>query len=396
MTEVVRVRLRPGRERSVRQGHPWLFSGAIDQVDGPADAPLAQVFAASGEPLATGFWNPRSELRARLVAAGTVAVDRALFAARITAAVAHRARLVPADTTGYRLLNAEGDGVPGWTVDRFGGTLVSQVTAAGLEALRAEAYAALAEAFPGHAILQRNALPARRSEGLRERGDEAIRGQPPAEASFTELGLRFAADLAAGQKTGFYFDQRENRVLAAGLATGRTLLDLFAHTGAFAAHALRGGAARVVAVESSARLAERARRHLRDNALDEAALEWVAADVFEVLRERHDSFDVVVCDPPPLVRRRADLDRGARAYKDLNRLALGRVAPGGLLLTFSCSGGVDAKLFRQILFAAAREAGVQVQLLRPLAAAADHPVAITHPEGEYLKGWLARVGPQIL
>lgn len=396
MSDFVRVTLRPGREKSVRGGHPWLFSGAIARVEGPPDAPLAQVFAADGTALATGFWSPRAELRVRLVAAGVVDVGRELFAARLVAAAGLRARVLPPETTGYRVVNAEGDGVPGWTVDRFGDALVAQVTAVGLERVRAAAYAALAAAFPAATIVQRNGVPARRGEGLAERPDEAIVGElpPPGSAArFTEAGLRFTADLAGGQKTGFYFDQRENRMLAATLSGERTVLDLFAHTGAFAAHVLRGGARRVVAVESSARLEEAARAQLRDNGLDDARCSWVTADVFADLRAREERYDVVVCDPPPLVRRRADVERGARAYKDLNRLALRRLQPGGLILTFSCSGGVDAKLFRQILFAAAREAGVGVQLLRPLAAAADHPVAITHPEGEYLKGWLARVVP---
>jgi 23S rRNA (cytosine1962-C5)-methyltransferase len=316
-------------------------------------------------------------------------------AARLAEAIALRAAVVPPETTGYRVLNAEGDGVPGWTVDRFGDVLVSQITAAGLEALRGEAYAALAEAFPGAAIVQANTLPARRAEGLPQ-GLETIAGEPPAEAPFTECGLRFSADVAAGQKTGFYLDQRENRRLAGRLAAGRDVLDLFAHAGAFGVHALAGGARRVVEVESSARLIERGRRQLADNGLDrgpggEEAVDWVRADAFADLRQRAERYGLIVCDPPPLARRRAERDRAARAYKDLNRLALARIEPGGFLLTFSCSAALDAKLFRQILWAAAQEAGARVALLAPLAAAPDHPVAIGHPEGEYLKGWLAAV-----
>jgi 23S rRNA (cytosine1962-C5)-methyltransferase len=261
---------------------------------------------------------------------------------------------------------------------------------AGLEALRAEAYAALVERFPEAAILQLNDLAARRAEGLPSE-DETVAGSPPGEAVFTESGLTFTADLAAGQKTGFYCDQRENRRLAERLAAGRRVLDLFAHTGAFGVYTLRGGAASVVHVESSAALAERGRRHYRLNGLDAEQVEWVQGDVFADLRERQDTYDLIVCDPPPLARRRADLDAAARAYKDVNRLALRRLRPGGFLLTFSCSGAVDATLFRQILFAAAVEAEAPLQLLQPLAAAPDHPVAVTHPQGEYLKGWWARV-----
>jgi 23S rRNA (cytosine1962-C5)-methyltransferase len=331
-----------------------------------------------------------------MLGAGVEAADRTFFAARIAEALALRRSVLPPETTGYRLLNAEGDGVPGWTVDRFGDVLVSQVTAAGLEAVRAEAYAALAEALPGAAVLQANAAPVRRAEGLAFAGEGTITGEPAAEVRFAESGLAFTAELTGGQKTGFYCDQRENRRRAERLAAGRAVLDLFAHSGAFGVYALRGGASRLVLVESSARLIERGRRHVELNGFAPDRAEWVKANVFEDLRQRTERYGLVVCDPPPLVRKRPDLDGAARAYKDLNRLALARVEPGGFLLTFSCSGAVDAKLFRQIFFAAAVEAGVRVSLLEPLAAAPDHPVAITHPQGEYLKGWLAMVrGPAI-
>jgi 23S rRNA (cytosine1962-C5)-methyltransferase len=350
------------------------------------------VFDAGERPLGLGFHSPRSQIRVRLL--GAEAAGRAFFADRIAEAVALRQAVLPPETTGFRLLNAEGDGVPGWTVDRFGDVLVSQITVAGLEAVRGEAYAALAAAVPGAAIVQSNDVPVRRAEGLPFNGDETIAGQPPAAARFTESGLLFTAELSGGQKTGFYCDQRENRRRAERLAGGRTVLDLFAHTGAFGVYALRGGASRVVLVESSTRLIERGREHVALNGFAADRTEWVKANVFEDLRQREETYGLVVCDPPPLVRKRPDLDAAARAYKDLNRLALSRVAPGGFLLTFSCSGAVDAKLFRQIFFAAAVEARARVDLLEPLAAAPDHPVAITHPQGEYLKGWLAWVrGP---
>lgn len=377
------IHLKPGRDKSVREGHPWIFSGGVDRLEGPGDAPLVRVLDASGRPLGLGFHSPRSQIRVRMLGAE---LD---FRRRIAEALTLRAAVVPPETTGYRVLNAEGDGLPGWTVDRFGDVLVSQITVAGLEAMREEAYAALAEAFPGMSILQMNDLPARRAEGLSHQGIEAVLGEPPAEAPFLEHGFRLAAELSGGQKTGFYCDQRENRRRVEGLAGGRNVLDLFAHSGAFGLYALRGGAERVVHVESSARLIDRGREQAARNGFER--VEWVKANVFEDLRERTERYGLVVCDPPPLVRKRPDLDAAARAYKDLNRLALQRVEPGGFFLTFSCSGAVDTKLFRQILFAAAVEAGVRVALLEPLAAAPDHPVDIRHPQGEYLKGWLTLV-----
>lgn len=396
----IRVWLRPGRDKAVREGHPWIFSGAVDRREGPEDAPLARVFTAGGDPLGLGFHSPASQIRIRLLGAGIDSPGRAFFAARLAEALALRKSLLSPDTTGYRLLNAEGDGVPGWTVDRFGDVLVSQITVAGLEAVRQEAYAALVDLLPGSTVVQVNRLPARRAEQLPDKEDERIAGssaeQWPAEASFTETGLAFTAELAGGQKTGFYCDQRDNRRLAESLAHGRTVLDLFAHAGAFGVYALRGGAARVTHVESSPRLREVGLRTYERNGLDAGRAEWVRANVFEDLRERTETYGLVICDPPPLVRKRPDLEAAARAYKDLNRLALQRVAPGGFLLTFSCSGAVDTKLFRQIFFAAAVEAGVRVALLKPLAAAPDHPVAVTHPQGEYLKGWLASVTGPVL
>jgi len=385
------VHLKPGRDKSVREGHPWIFSGGVGRLEGPGDAPLVRVLDSAGRPLGLGFHSPRSQIRIRMLGPAVEQADRAFFSERIAEALTLRSAILPPDTTGYRVLNAEGDGLPGWTVDRFGDVLVSQITVAGLEALRDEAYAALAEAFPGLAVLQMNDLPARRAEGLPFGGTEAISGEPPAEAPFLESGLHLTAELTGGQKTGFYCDQRENRRRVERLSNGRTVLDLFAHSGAFGLYALRGGAARVVHVESSTRLIERGRELAGRNGFEAERIEWVKANVFEDLREREDRYGLVVCDPPPLVRKRPDLDSAARAYKDLNRLALKRVEPGGFLLTFSCSGAVDSKLFRQILFAAAMEAGVRVALLEPLAAAPDHPVDIRHPQGEYLKGWLTMV-----
>lgn len=394
---VATLHLKPGRDKSVREGHPWIFSGAVARRVGPEGAPLARVLDAGGRALGLGFHSPTSQIRVRMLGAQVEQADRAFFAGRIAEAVALRAAILPpplSDTTGYRVLNAEGDGLPGWTVDRFGDILVSQVTVSGLEALRDEAYAALREAFPGLAILQVNGLPTRKAEELSTEGDEVIEGEPPAEAHFLESGFRLTSELTGGQKTGFYCDQRENRRRVERLAGGRTVLDLFAHSGAFGLYALRGGATRVVHLESSGRVIERGIEQSARNGFGPDRAEWVKANVFEDLRQRTEQYGMVVCDPPPLVRKRQDLDSAARAYKDLNRLALRRVEPGGLFLTFSCSGAVDSKLFRQIFFAAAVEAGVRVALLEPLAAAPDHPVAITHPQGEYLKGWLAMVqGP---
>ena len=385
-----RVRLLPGREKPLLDGHPWIFSGAVAGEEGPADAALAEIVSASGRELGVGFYSAASRIRARRLAPSGATIDESFFAERLAVAASWRAALLPERTTGYRLLNAEGDGVPGWVVDRFGDVLVSQITVSGLERLRDAAYAALATQFPGSAILHLGDLAARREEKLPLR-NEAVSGDVPVQAAFEESGLRFSAELEGGQKTGFYCDQRDNRRRTESLAGDRRVLDLFAHSGAFSLYCLRGGARSVTMIDSAARLLELARRCVEENRLDggEGRANYVVADVFEDLRSRRQSYDLIVCDPPPLARRREHVDRAARAYKDLNRLALERLAPGGLFLTFSCSGAVDTKLFRQILFAAAAEARTDLALLEPLAAAPDHPVSVFHPQGEYLKGWLA-------
>ena len=392
----MRVTLRQGRERPIHDGHPWVFSGAVESERGDPAAPAAEVFDSAGRRLGSGLYSAASQIRVRMLAGDPLlagGVDAGYFAARLGDAQAWRQRLLPPATTGYRILNAEGDGLPGWTIDRFGPVLVSQITSAGLEKLRAAAYEALARIFPGSPILHIGDLAARREEGLPLLAEE-ISGPVPREAAFEESGLHFVAELEGGQKTGFYCDQRDNRRLVESFAGDRRVLDLFSHSAAFALYALRGGACAVTAVESAARLNELGRRLVAANHLEAGRAEFVTADVFTDLRQRTESYDLVVCDPPPLAKRRTHLESAARAYKDLNRLALGRLAPGGLLFTFSCSGAIDTKLFRQILFAAAVEARVDLALLAPLAAAVDHPVSVFHPQGEYLKGWLGVVrGP---
>ncbi|MCZ7651447.1 MAG: class I SAM-dependent rRNA methyltransferase [Thermoanaerobaculia bacterium] len=386
--ERVRIRLAPGREKALRQGHPWLFSGAIAAEEGPAEAALAEVESAGGERLGVGLYSRGSQIRVRMLASAASAIDRAFFRRRLEAARELRRRVVGPDTTGFRLVNAEGDGLPGWTVDRFGEVLVSQITVAGLERLREEAYGALRELEPGCAIFHLGRLPARRLEGLAE-VDEVVAGEVPERVAFRELGLELTADPRGGQKTGFYCDQRENRALAASLAGGRRVLDLFAHGGAFALHALRGGAAGVTCVESAAHLEAVARQAVERNGLPRRAVGMGRRRRLRGPAAAPGALRRGDLRPAPARPRRSALGPAARAYKDLNRLALGRLEPGGFLLTFSCSGAIDARLFRQILFAAAAEAGVRVALLRPLAAAADHPVDLAHPQGEYLKGWLA-------
>jgi 23S rRNA (cytosine1962-C5)-methyltransferase len=322
-------------------------------------------------------------------------VDAALVLRRLDDAIALRAAVVPPETDGYRVVNAEGDFLPGLVVDRYAGVLSVQSTTEGTERARPLWLPALRSRFPDATILQRNDLPSRAAEGLPTE-DERLAGEAPLpRAPFRERGLSFLADLAGGQKTGFFLDQRENRDLVRRHAAGRRVLNLFSYSGAFGVAALAGGAVSVTHVDASAPALELAREHHARNGQE--AADFVAADVFEDLRARAaagEAWDLIVTDPPAFAKRRGDVERACRGYKDVNRLALKLLAPGGLLLACSCSGPVDADLFQKVLFAAALDAGVPARILEKRGAGPDHPVSVDCPEGEYLKAFLlARRGP---
>ncbi len=383
-----------GREAASRRRHPWLFSGSLARGAAVPGGPV-EVRESDGRYVGRGFASPSSPIAARVWTFADRPLDAALVAGRLDAACALRAAVLPPETDGYRVVNAEGDFLPGLVVDRYGSVLSVQATTEGTERARELWLPALAARFTGATILQRNDLSSRKGEGL-PLEDEVLAGGPvPPRAAFRERGLNFVAELAGGQKTGFFLDQRENRHLVRGLAAGRRVLNLFSYSGAFGVAALAGGATRVVHVDVSQPALELARENHRANGqlVDEpaAAAETVCADVFEDLRARvaaGETWDLVVTDPPAFAKRKGDVDRACRGYKDVNRLALQLLAPGGLLLACSCSGPVDADLFQKVLFAAALDARCEVRLLEKRGAGPDHPVSIDCPEGEYLKAFL--------
>lgn len=387
-----------GREAASRRRHPWIFSGSVEK--GPAaPAGPVEIRDAEGAFVGRGFTSPSSPIVARVWTFEDRPLDAALATARLEDAIALRRIVVPAETDGYRLVNAEGDFLPGLVVDRYGGVLSVQATTAGTQRARGLWLPALTERFPGATILQRNDLASRKGEGL-PLEDEILGGEPPpARAAFTERGLKFLAELSGGQKTGFFLDQRENRHLVRGLSGGRSVLNLFSYSGAFGVAALAGGASRVVHVDASEPALALARENHRANGqrADQpgAAAETVCADAFEDTRVRvaaGETWDLIVTDPPAFAKRKGDVDRACRGYKDVNRLALRLLAPGGLLLACSCSGPVDADLFQKVLFSAALEAGREVRILERRGAGPDHPVSIGCPEGTYLKAFLLEAG----
>jgi 23S rRNA (cytosine1962-C5)-methyltransferase len=390
---LIRLTLKPGREASVLRRHPWLFSGAIASAAGDGADGHAQVFAADGRPLARGAYSPDSQIVARLWSFDGRMPGAGLFRERFAAARRLREDVLPPQTTGYRAINSEGDLCPGVLLDVYGETAVLELLTGGTEQWGDELEAAVREVFAPNALITRHSAAARDS-GSREPSPE--QGEGGARVPFLESNLRFFADIGGGQKTGFFLDQRDNRARLQSLARGKTLLNLFSYSGAFSIAALAGGASRAVDVDSSAGALELAREHRRANGYSAAEEDFVEADVFADLRRRvtaGEQWDLVVCDPPAFARKKSDVDKAARGYKDINRLAMALVAPGGWLLTCSCSGLVDADLFQKIVFSASVDARVPFALIARQGAGPDHPVSLDCPEGEYLKGlWLRRAG----
>ncbi len=386
--------LKKGRERSVKRRHPWVFSGAIEKVAGDAQpGETVQVRDIAGNPLALAAFSPQSQIRARVWTFNhEEEVDAAFFRGRLTRALALRESLPAArHTNALRLVNGESDGLPGLVVDRYADVLVVQILSAGIERWRDPILDLLIEISGCEAVFERSDAEVRTLEGLVARTGFVRGNRNASRCPISEYGLNFRVDVEQGQKTGFFLDQRENRQRVRALAAGREVLDGFCYTGGFALAALAGGAKRVLAVESSAPALEVAKENLSANPLDASRVEFVQADVFShlrTLRDRGAHFDMVVLDPPKFAPTAAQAKNAARAYKDINLLALKLLSPGGLLATFSCSGGVSAGLFQSIVAGAALDAGAEAKIIERFGAAADHPVALEFPEGEYLKGLL--------
>lgn len=387
-----RIILKAGRERSVRNRHPWIFEGAITREEGPSDAAFADVFDSRGALVASGFYSQHSQIRVRTLVLGAEA-SLETIAEGVRAALARRRVLADdAGTTAYRLIHSEGDDLSGLVVDRYEDLLVVEITSAGLERLSSELVELLRTETGASAMFLKNDLPSRRLERL-PLEDRTV-GDPPRELVVRENGLRFRVHPGEGQKTGFFLDQRENRALVGPLASGREVLNLFAYSGGFGVYAGASGANAIEEVDVSASAIELARaNHEMNGSSDRATL--VVADAFEYVRtlgREGRMFDVIVCDPPAFARSRGEVQRAARGYKDINLHAMRLLRAGGSLFTFSCSGHVDLDLFQKIVFSAALDAGRSARFVRRLGAGSDHPVSLYCPEGEYLKGLWVEVG----
>lgn len=387
-----RLVLKPGRDKSLRHRHPWVFSGAIARVEGePRSGDTVSIVAADGAFLAWAAYSAESQIRARVWSFdANDAIDEAFLRRQLEASVARRKRLL-GEGEAMRLVHGESDGLPGLVADRFGDTIVVQILSAGAERWRDFWRKALVELTGATSVYERSDAEVRALEGLPHRVGAMV-GMPPARARIVEDGIAYDVDVVRGQKTGFYLDQRDNRLLAGTLAADAEVLNAFCYTGGFSLSALRAGAKRVTSLDTSEEALELARHNVEINSLDASRAEWLAADVFAQLRKFRDQgrkFDLIVLDPPKFAPTEKHVPNAARAYKDINLWAMKLLAPGGHLLTFSCSGAVSPELFQKIVAGAAADARADVQIRRHLGAALDHPVSIHFPEGEYLKGlWL--------
>ena len=384
-----RIYLRAGRDGPVRGGNPWIFSQAIGRVD-PADlAPgaRAQVYDAGGDLIGVGYYNPRTTIAIRMLAWGVTPPLSEIIDHRLESAADLRRQFVGDDTDSYRLVNGDGDGLSGVVVDRYADVLVMQLLTAGADLMREELVAALGSRFSPRAILERSQGAVRKQEGLEDRVGVAA-GEIVAEVCGLENGVKFVADLAHGQKTGTFLDQRENHALAGSLSAGARVLDAYCYGGGFALAALKGGAKRVVAIDTSARALEMVKRNLALNAFDAAAAETFHADAAEFMASTAEKFDLVIIDPPPLARSRGDADRAGRMYSELNALAMKALAPGGRLLTFSCSAHFRGEDFVHAVRIGQARARRNLRMLARLGPGRDHPFLLGHAEGEYLTGLL--------
>ncbi len=388
--------LKAGREKSLQRRHPWIFSGAVEYIDGtPVSGDTLPVRDAAGSFLAWAAYNADSQITARVWSwQEKDVIDEAFFRYRIADAIkARRTLSLDRESNGLRLIHGESDGLPGLIVDKYGDVLVMQLGSAGPEHWRDTLADILQELCSPVCIYERSDSDGRELEGLPKRCG-VLRGTLPEKVEVTEHGIRFAVDVAAGQKTGFYLDQRDNRALTGTLAAGLDVLNCFCYTGGFSLYALRSGAKSVLSIDSSQEALQLAQRNVVLNGFDASRAEWQCADVFEALRKLRDQnrkFDLIVLDPPKFAPTAAFAEKASRAYKDINLLGFKLLRPGGLLFTYSCSGGISDDLFQKIIAGAALDAGVDAQIVRKLHAAADHPVLLSFPEGAYLKGLVLRV-----
>ncbi len=390
--KTIRCILKKGKERPLEGHHPWIFSGAIDQIDDSFQAgDTVRIFSADQKFLGVGYLNPRSQIAVRMLTFEDVEINQDFFEKQIREAVRLRDTLMPPETNGYRLIHSEGDFLPGLVVARYGDYLVAQFLTAGIDQWKEIIVSVLQKVVPCRGIFEKDDSEWRDWEGLSKRVGKLAGEEPPDYVEIQENGKLFLVDIHGGQKTGFFLDQRDNRKLAGAMSRGRRVLNCFAYTAGFSIYAAKGGALEVVSVESSEPALNTARANFERNGIAEKSYSLVREDVFKYLRSSRQEFDFVILDPPAFCKNKNQIQPAARGYKDINLFALKRLVPGGLLFTGSCSSYITPDLFQKIVFGAAKDARRKVRIIAKTSHPLDHPINIFHPEGEYLKGLLCQV-----
>lgn len=399
MSQAPNLFLKKGREKPIRNLHPWIFSGAVERVKGtPASGETVLVRDTHGQFLAWAAYSPASQIRARVWSwRKEEVVDEDFIRERLKRSLARR-KTLPGEGESFpqalRLVHGESDGLPGLIVDQYAETLVMQVLSAGIEHWRDAIVDALIDLTEAQSLYERSDVEVRQLEGFSQQTG-LVHGLPiPENLTIEENGLVFGVDVPTGHKTGFYLDQRLNRARVRNLARGKEVLDCFSYSGGFAVNALAGGAKSVCLVDTSAEALRLAKENIERNRLSLDRAEFVEEDVFaqlRLLRDQARSFDMIVLDPPKFAPTTSHVKQAARGYKDINLFAFKLLRPGGILVTFSCSGGVSNGLFQKIVAGAASDAGVHARVVDRLSQSGDHPLVLNFPEGEYLKGLVLRV-----
>lgn len=383
--------LKHGRDKNVRAHHPWVFSGAVDKVKGKLRAgDTVEVRTASGDSLGVGAWSPESQIQVRMWSFTAENIDRDFFRSRVQQALAYRQQLgITERNSGYRLINAESDGLPGVVVDVFGEWLIMQALTTGADFWKHVIAEVLLEVIPAKGVYERSDVDVRKKEGMATVVGVLQGDTPPAFIDILEEGRHYRVDVLNGHKTGFYLDQRDNRSLLQQYAAGKTVLNCFSYTGGFSIAALHGGATHATNIDASQPALDLAAQTATLNGFAPERMENIGGDVFKLLRDYRNEgrqFDIVVLDPPKFAENRNQLEKAARGYKDINLLGFKLLRPGGLLFTYSCSGLMESNLFQKIVADAAVDAGCDARILRKLDQATDHPTRLAFPEGYYLKG----------
>lgn len=387
-----RIILKRGKEKPILRGHPWVFSGAVARTERELlPGEIGEVYSGDGKFLGMGQFNPHSQIILRLLTRRKEILDSSFFTKRLLQAHTLREKELLGKTNAYRVVNGEGDFLPGLIVDRYGETFVMQCLTAGMEKLKGLFIDLLVSLFRPKSIYERSDLPTRKEEGLPETKGLLYGEDIPERVEIEEHGCRFWVDVKNGQKTGFYLDQRENRFSLQKISGGKKVLDGFCYSGGFSIHAAFGGAREITLIDSSEEALKRVEDHFFLNRLEKIPFRIVKGDAFDVMRTLEPDYDLIILDPPPFAKKRGHLPGASRGYKDLNLQALRLLKNDGLLFTFTCSHHMNWDLFQKIIFSAAFDSGRRVQLLARRGHPLDHPVDLSHPEGEYLRGLVLRV-----